>query len=472
MKKIFATISLALALAGGFSASAQVTNSAYFTEGLALRHELNPAFIPEVGYFAIPAIGGLSADVSLGAGVGTFLYPQSDGSLTTFMSSKVSYADFERNLPENIEIREDLKVNVLSFGFKGFGGYNSFGISLREDLSANVPGELFRFIKYGMASESGSSYTINNLNASANAFVELAIGHSHRIGDHLTIGVKLKYLMDAASINMNIEELNVSASQDVWQINANNAQMKVAAPWLVLNKTDEGNIDFNNLGYDFSEFNIAGHGFAVDLGASYQLNGFELSASVLDLGMIICPEAVLATMSQDFYFDGFQDIDIQGGSASTTEDDNSISSQLDRLGEDLNGFLAFKEEDTESVNYQLAATVNLAAKYRFPESALSLGLLSSTKVYSTALSEEIRAFANLTGKWIDFSVNAAYLNSGFTAGFLLNLHPRGTTIFFGVDAPLTNYSLPYMIPINPSSAVVSFGWFGTFGHQKKAKDTI
>lgn len=68
------TAAFALAVTGSALAQTQSSRSAYFLEGSTYRHELNPAFIGERGYFSFPALGNLDFGVQSTAGIGSFLY--------------------------------------------------------------------------------------------------------------------------------------------------------------------------------------------------------------------------------------------------------------------------------------------------------------------------------------------------------------------------------------------------------------
>lgn len=85
---------IALATTGGAMAQTQTTRSSYFLEGSTYRHELNPAFMGERGYFSFPVLGNLGFGVQSTAGIGNFLYKLPNGNLTTFMHESVSGQDF------------------------------------------------------------------------------------------------------------------------------------------------------------------------------------------------------------------------------------------------------------------------------------------------------------------------------------------------------------------------------------------
>ena len=70
--KYILTIGLFSVIIAG--ASAQPLQSAYFLERAPLRHQLNPALIPERGYFTIPGLGNISFNVSSDLNYTTFIY--------------------------------------------------------------------------------------------------------------------------------------------------------------------------------------------------------------------------------------------------------------------------------------------------------------------------------------------------------------------------------------------------------------
>ena len=95
---------IALATTGSVMAQTQTTRSSYFLEGSTYRHELNPAFMGERGYFSFPTLGNLGFSVQSTAGIGSFLYKLPNGNLTTFMHESVSGQDFVNGLPNKVNL--------------------------------------------------------------------------------------------------------------------------------------------------------------------------------------------------------------------------------------------------------------------------------------------------------------------------------------------------------------------------------
>lgn len=89
---------------------------------------------------------------------------------------------------------------ILSFGFRGFGGYNTFTLSSRTASSFAFPKDLFTFMKLGQNKER-THYNFKNLGIEASEIVELGLGHSRQINDKLRAGAKLKVLLGVGNFN-------------------------------------------------------------------------------------------------------------------------------------------------------------------------------------------------------------------------------------------------------------------------------
>ena len=236
------TAAFALAVTGSALAQTQSSRSAYFLEGSTYRHELNPAFIGERGYFSFPALGNLDFGVQSTAGIGSFLYKLPDGRLTTFMHESVSGQEFVDGLPNRFKLGTNLNENIFSLGFHAWGGFNTLGISIKSDTRINMPSKLFKFMKLGVASENGSQYDINGLNMMSTNYAEIAFGHAHTINNHLTIGAKLKALVGLVKANVRIDKLTITASQDAWTITPQGAELYASAKGLIVpTKGETGN---------------------------------------------------------------------------------------------------------------------------------------------------------------------------------------------------------------------------------------
>ena len=425
-------------------AQTQNSRSTYFLEGSTYRHELNPAFMGERGYVSLPGLGNLTIGAQSTGGVGDFIFKKANGDLTTFF----------------------------------------------------MPDELFKFMKNGVASETGSSYNVKNLNIVSTNYAEIAFGHAREINERLTVGAKVKALVGLAKATMHIDELNILASQDKWTITPKNAELYMSAKGLIvptkgetgnyqeddyildangdrtqtLKEGADGQISYDDLDFDTDNLGPTGFGMAIDLGATYKLNDeWTFSASLLDLGFISWKNTTKGTMSKDFTFDGFSEISVKDDGSNNNK---KLDTQVDELVDDLADLAKFdKVGEGMKRTTALAATLHLGAQYTLPAyDRLNFGFLSTTRMQGKHSWTEARISANVAPlSWFEASVNYALSNFGSDAGIMLNFHPRGFNFFIGADVPMCKYEPAYYAPISRAAVNVNLGINFTFGPKYKRK---
>ncbi len=466
------TLLATLALTGTcMTVSAQALHSGYFLEGYNFRHQLNPAFSGERSYVSIPLLGNINIGTQGNIGLGTFLYPQND-QLVTFMHSSVDGQDFLDGLKNNNRINANINLTLLSAGFKAWGGFNTIDLGLRSNTSMAIPYDLFAFMKMGMSSPE-THYHMENLGIQSNNYVELALGHSHKVNDRLNVGGKLKFLFGGANLSMRMTDMDVTLSQDKWMVKAN-GEMNASLKGLVMPTKGESGKEVTNPSQhdliDWDEIDVdspglGGFGMAVDLGATYRiLDDLTLSAAILDLGFISWNNNVKAVTSNSAWeFDGFHNIAVD---PETGDDDpNSLDSQLEAIGDELEDYASFhRTENGTKRSTVLAATLNIGAEYVFPfYDRLRFGFLSSTRINGQYSWSEGRISANVAPvKWFDASVNYALSSFGSSFGWLLNFHPKGLNFFIGMDHLMGKVS-PQFIPVSNANMNISFGFNIAFG---------
>ena len=455
-----------ISLAGGMlpKISAQTLNSSYFLEGATYRHQLNPAFMGERNYISLPMLGNMNVGTTGNIGLTNFIYklndPTSKYSLTTFMSSSVDRDEFLGKLKTNNQINTNVGLTILSTGFRAFGGFNTIELNMKSNASFNLPYELFNFMKTGMDQE---VYHIKNFAANSNNYVELALGHAHKVNDRLTIGAKLKFLAGIANVDAKIDSMNIALSGDKWRIMANGTlNTAVGGGYYKTKKDNPGEIN----GFDVDKAGVGGYGVGVDLGATYKLmDNLTLSAAALDLGFISWNNNRKgATHNKEaFVFDGFTNIavDPQAG------DPNDIDKQFDNIKDDLKDMAKFYDEGKVSRTTMLATTINVGAEYAFPfYDKLSVGLLSTTRINNPYTWTQAMAALNVSPlKWFDASVNYSYSTFGSNIGWMLNFHPKGLTFFIGSDRMITNVT-PQYIPTNNINTNICLGFNIAFGSRR------
>lgn len=454
-------------LAGGV-AMAQNLNSAYHTQDYKFRHDMNPAYGNDQGYFSIPALGnvGVSLQGNFGYGDVVLKNPmygtESDKKMTTFMNPYISTDQALKGFSKgNNRIVGDVGLAVLSMGFKGFGGYNTLEINSKTNFGVSLPYELFEFAK----NTGNKTYDMGDISAHAMSYVELALGHSHDINDKLRIGAKLKFLFGAARGDFQFKNVKADlASNDKWTVSGD-AQADVSMKGFTYemtreeyNQADKGtyekidNVDVDGAG-------IGGFGMAVDLGAVYKINDdWKVSASVLDLGFISWTNDIQATnKNKSFEFNGFHDVSVKDGQGVTIDD------QTDSYGDQITDFINLQDKgDAGKRSTGLGATINVGCEYTLPVyRKMTFGLLSSTRIKGNYSWTEARLSANWTPlKWLDGGVNFAVNSFTTSMGWVLNIHPKGYNIYLGMDHILGKTSKEF-IPLSSNASVnigMSVAW--------------
>lgn len=431
--------------------SAQSLRSAYFMDGSFQRSMLNPALQPDKGYVAFPLLSGLTFDVNSNLGLANFLYPTSDGRLTTFMNGSVSASEFLGGLSDANALSQGLDWQLFGLGFKMLGGYSTLSINLHEEAMANVPYDVFRFMKEGFQN---SSYNINNLSVGAQAYASVEVGHSMNILDVLSVGARVKFLMGIANANFNLENINLSMTEDRWMVNAQSQmQLALLGGVTVDEKTNpDGGTDYS---LSVDGYMPKSYGAAIDLGAAFNfdgiVDGFTVSAGITNLGFIGWKNMMsVSPISGSFSYDGMGEIDYGNM--------ESVSDEVEQMGDDLSSLLSFGDADYAKKTMAVAPTIALGAEYAMPfYDKLTAGLLFSSHVSKIKSYNDLRLYANLSPVgFFQMSANVGVSNYGTEFGWYLNLHPKGFALYLGSD--FFSYTLsPQFIPVKRACASVSMG---------------
>lgn len=425
LKNIIATSVLSVF---ALPAVAQNTNSGYFLDGYMYRHEMNPAFDNEQNYVSMPALGNLNVSMRGNIAVDDVLY-NVNGRTTTFMNPLVGISEVMGNINDNNKLNLNLKEEIMSAGFKAFGGYNTVGVSVRSFVGANLPRDLFSLLKEGAANR---TYNISDVNAYTDSYAELAFGHSREINDKLRVGAKVKLLFGLANIDAQFKNVKLMLGEDAWNVMAD-AQIESSVKGLTYKHDINENTNHEYVsGADIDGFGLDGFGLAFDLGAEYRLNDeWAFSASVLDLGFVGWNNNMLATTN------GLQEFTTDKYTFNVNDDAvNNFDDEFQKLKDDFSGLYELNDEgDQGGRTKMLGATINLGAEYTLPVyNKLKFGLLNSTRIQGRYSWTEFRLSANVAPVDVfSANVNMAAGTYGMSFGWMLNFHTTGFAIFVGMD---------------------------------------
>ena len=461
IKRAFAVVLMLVAVLG---ASAQALRTGYFLDGNLFRYRLNPALSGERGYFSLPVLGGINVNSMGNFGLSNFLYesPTNANELVTFMHSSVSADEFLGNLESDNLMNTNLDFTLLSMGFKAFGGYNTIDLTLRSQTGMSLPYDMFRFMKV----MGDADYSFGDINMRTRNFADLSLGHSHKIGESLTVGARAKLLFGLAYADVKFDQMDLSMNSNRWEIAARGeANIAMGGAFTYSDeKTASGKTVVG--GYDDIKAGLQGFGMGLDLGATYDFSelltpGLVVSASLTDLGYIKWNKAARAAIApEDSYtFEGFSQMGIHSDSKNAP-----IEDQWETTRDELEDFFALEDKGEGSVSSGLGAKLNLGVEYSMPfYNKLSAGLLYThcfDDIYSynqTSLMVSISPVSVL-----DFAVSGTFSDYGTGFGAMANLHCTGFSFFVGTDCFIGKVGKQF-IPLENMNASVSFGVNIAFG---------
>lgn len=453
MKRINRILALGGIMAASVAAVAQNTNSGYFLDGYNYRYQMNPAFGNDRSFVSMPALGNMNVAVRGNLHLSSVIYSL-NGRTVLFTNPGISAAEVMDGIHDKNRIGSNVKVNVLSAGFKAFGGYNTVSINARADVNAIVPKSFFSLAKEGI---SNKTYDIRDLRARAKGYAEVALNHSRDIKalPGLRVGAAMKFLVGVANMDAYFNEANLELGENEW-IARTNADIYANIGGFQyehkINKQGREYVSGMNLDGD-GNIGPNGFGMAFDLGATYQWGDFNFSLAALDLGWISYSDTHFATTG------GTQTVNTDAYTFNANDDaSNSFSNEWKNLRNGLNDLYQLDDRgNIGSRSVGLGATLNVGVEYTLPVyRKLHFGLLSSTRFQGDYTWSEVRLSANVAPvKCFSADANVAAGTYGVGFGWLLNFHTTGFNLFLGMDHTLGKVTKQFA-PLN-SNASVNFG---------------
>ena len=447
-----ATILLAAGVATGAAMHAQETRTGYFLDEYTYRFQMNPAEGNAKNYVSMPVLGNLNVGMAGTLHLNAILY-NVDGKTTTFLNPGVPASEVMGRLHDKNRLDASVKINLLSGGWKAWGGYNTVTISARVDEMSQLPKSLFKLAKEGVTNR---NYEIKGVRSHASAYSEIALNHSRPINDEWRVGASVKFVLGFADIAADFNKADLTLGKESWDIVANayaRASIKNFSWKTSVNEsTGERYVD----GMDGGDFAVNGFGLGFDLGAVYTpkaLPDWKFSAAFTDIGFISWNNNVEASTNGDRTFTTDTYIFSVDNDAP-----NSFSKEWDRMRDGLES--VYQMEDNGDVGRRttsLYTTINLGVNYTLPVyRPLTFGLLNTTRIAGDYSWTDFRLSANVAPCNM-FSAAASFEFGTFGVGFgwLVNLHVTGFNLFAGMDHTMGKLA-KQGVPLN-SNASFNFG---------------
>lgn len=430
MKSIYKALLAAPLLFAAGSAVAQTTYSGYFLDNYDYRYQMNPAFGNEKSFVSFPVLGNLNLAMRGNLNLSDLLY-NVDGQTVLFTNPGVSTSEAMSKFHDKNRLGANIKLDIVSVGFKAFGGYNTVSLSTSINANASLPGSFFSLAKEGV---SNRTYDITNMFANANAYGTLALNHSREIKQvkGLRVGGTLKFYIGAGNVDFRFDKAHLTLGEDSWTA-LTNANIYASLTGFKFDhdydsKNDREYVSGGNLD---DGFGLNGFGMGLDLGAEYQWNDFKFSAAVLDLGFMSWGKTAWASTNGDRTVNTSDHIFNVSDDAS-----NSFDNEWDALSGDISELYQLTDNGVlNSRTRALAATLNFGVDYTFPfYRKLHFGLLNSTYINGPYTWTQFRLSANVAPiSFLSADVNMVAGTYGVGFGWLLNIHTKGFNLFAGMD---------------------------------------
>lgn len=461
VSRSFAAVAMLLVTSVSYS---QSSASGYFVEGFNSRYQFNPAFAPQRNVMVGLGINNINVDLQSTVGASHFLFDSKSkpDMLTTFMSPEVDAGSFLDALPKNAKFRFGENLDLFTLGIGDKYGFTTFNIKSRTSAEIVLPKELFGFMKAGLAT---GDYLIENTHMNAVSYAEFTLTRSHRIIDNLNIGLGLKYLYGMAYVDGNIDQIDAQISDDVWRVNTK-GYVRASVPGARYKYDQEtGALNgFDNYSFDSSSDIPSSGGFAVDLGAEYDLQdyveGLKVSASICDLGFIKWNNLYKFATDYDEYveFRGFNQYDIDN-----PDDDKTIKNLGDAF-QDMVRFYPVEKDASETIG--LDVTFRLGAEYNMPFAEwVSAGELLTIRTGLYPYISSNTTVCLSPSDWFDFVGNLGFSSYGSSFGLMMNFHPSVVNMFIAVDRFNAKIN-PQFVPVNDFGVNVSLGLSLAFGQRR------
>lgn len=197
----------------------------------------------------------------------------------------IDMGSFYDKLRNTNYISSDISYTSLEFGFRTKKNFVSFSFSIKGEANMRFEKNLIEYIKDGNSRFFEQSFKTTGLGPNGLVYAEAALNYGREINEKLAIGVALKGLAGAGTVNSRGLEYNFVSNKDIFGVYVGGSAY-ISAPIEPIDTDREYSTDELHI-YAGSFAPFDNKGFALDLGATYQLTDrLRLSASVIDLGMI------------------------------------------------------------------------------------------------------------------------------------------------------------------------------------------
>ena len=275
----------------------EAQNTMYFMDRLPQNIAYNPAIMPKMDFFiGLPGIGGISTQ-AYNSG---FTANQLDDFVNNLNNDNYNPDDFVKSIGNYNLFTEESSVNIASFGFKlKENSYLSFNITGSSVLVNRASSDI-AYILADLDDLYPEDFPIivDDFSANGNVYMNLGVTYSRMINEHLTLGITPK---------INFNEAGLKTSNLYFRVDYNDPEINPDKDEYPQTYSGEVQIglptEINQDAIDNGELNgdepilpdnweeditlgrmLKNKSLMVDIGATYVLDKWTFSASILNIG--------------------------------------------------------------------------------------------------------------------------------------------------------------------------------------------
>lgn len=447
----------AVLISFSYFAFGQNLNGAYFLDGYAYGHEMNPAKdYDRSAFFSFPLLGNLNFSTRGNIALTDFLYKGPSGGLVTALHPSIGASEFLDRLHSNNKLLGDLRYDIVGVGFHAAKAYHTITIGMRTNVGFNIPYDLFEVTKQ----IENRNYSFDNLGITATSWMETSYGYSRNINEAIRVGGKFKFLIGVGYARLKMDNVNLNLSNSNEWTATLNASAEVGIKNFSWGAKEVK--EYKTTGEQYQQINldninvnspgVNGYGAAIDLGAEWDLEkqgwveGLKVGLAVLDFGFIKWRNVAQARNNGQPFTYQFKELRVKDSEGTP------LGEQFDEISDRLSNLLSLQDCGTTSKAKMLGATLNISAEYKMPfYRQLKAGLLSTTCIQGKySWNEERFVLAVSPIKWLEVSGNFSVGTTGVGLGWVFNIHPRGFNLFAGMDYSVYKMTKQH-VPMNSNS---------------------
>ncbi|MBN2637077.1 MAG: hypothetical protein JXR61_12460 [Prolixibacteraceae bacterium] len=269
-------------------------NTMYFMERMPQSIHYNPAIMPKMDfYLGLPGLSG----VSLQAYNSGFNYNELDYFIDHILDANYSPDEFVNSIGNQNKFTTEANINLFSLGFRlKNNSFLSFGLQANSHLLNTAASDIaYLLTDLDDITDDDFPIIVDDISILINNYISFGATYSKKIDEHLTLGITPKinfnYMgLSSSDVRLNVELIESEFESDYETSLNGNVEVglftNINPDAINGNEFDlEAPLFPDNFEEDITVKDILKNkSLSIDLGATYELEKWTFSASILNLG--------------------------------------------------------------------------------------------------------------------------------------------------------------------------------------------